>query len=237
MLLSVPGASLPHATWRPVLVEPELLVVDKGAGLLTVPGRGEGKADCLVSRLQAAGFPEIQHVPHRLDRDTSGLVVIGRSPAAHRALATAFQERRVSKRYEALCFGWPHADSGEVDVPIGKVQLPGEVHARMRVVGIGRDGGRPSLTRWRVIERLQGSGTRWSRIDLQPVSGRAHQLRLHLQHLGHPILGDELHGTPEARDAAERLCLHAARLEFPHPISKAPVVVQSDSGFESILVC
>ena len=197
---------------------------------------GEGKEDCLVRRLQSEGYPEVEHVPHRLDRDTSGLIAIGRSAHAHRALATAFQERLVSKRYEALCLGWPNADSGKVEAPIGKVQLQGEAHARMRVVDTESASGRPSLTRWRVVERSETrSGLRWSRLDLLPVSGRAHQLRLHTAFMGHSILGDELHGTPAAQDAGvSRLCLHAAELSFQHPLSGARVVFQSESTFEDL---
>jgi len=102
---SATGSSLPSATWRPILIDDSFLVVGKDSGLLTVPGRGEAKADCLISRLQHEGYPEISHAPHRLDRDTSGLLVLGRTKAAHRALAVAFEARQVSKSYEALLLG------------------------------------------------------------------------------------------------------------------------------------
>ena len=111
----VAGASLPTATWCALHVDGALLVVDKGAGLLTVPGIGEAKADCLLSRLADAGHPEVGHAAHRLDRDTSGVLALGRTPAAHRSLCVQFQERRASKRYEALVLGWPHEEAGEVD--------------------------------------------------------------------------------------------------------------------------
>ena len=101
------GSSLPHASWRLVHSDPALLVVNKGAGLLSVPGVGAAKADCLLSRMRASGFPEVSHAPHRLDRDTSGLLALGRSAAAHRSLCAQFERRRVAKRYEALVLGWP----------------------------------------------------------------------------------------------------------------------------------
>ena len=216
--LGAAGASLSGASWRTVLEDDRMLVVDKDAGLLTVPGRGAEKADCLLSRLAAAGHPECLHAPHRLDRDTSGLIVLGRDPEAHRHLSVQFQDKRVRKQYAALVLGWPSDDEGSVDAPIGKVRLPGDEHARMRIVPPGTPKGRASLTRWRVIERCEAdTSERFARVELTPVTGRAHQLRLHMQLLGHPILGDELHGSPAAVAAANRLCLHAAQLDFERP--------------------
>ena len=218
----VPGASSPSATWCAVHVDETLLVVDKGAGLLTVPGRDPSKADCLLSRMRAAGYPEVSHAAHRLDRDTSGLIVLGRTRSAHRALCSIFQDRRVAKRYEALVLGWPEADQGEVDRPIGKLRVP-DGPARMCVVGgegtAAAEQVRRSLTRWRVLERAErGDGIKYSRLALLPVTGRAHQLRLHMECVGHPLLGDELHGTGSgAATLAPRLCLHAAALRFEHP--------------------
>lgn len=214
---AAPGASLPRATYAIVHADDELLVVDKGAGLLTVPGRGPDKADCLLARLRADGFDEVAHAPHRLDRDTSGLVALGRTAAAHRSLAVQFQERTVSKAYEALVLGAPREDDGRVDAPIAKERRPGELHARMRIAADGADGAKLSVTRWSVVERFERSGVRCARMRLLPVTGRAHQLRLHCAHLGLPILGDTLHGTGAAAAAAERLCLHASELAFEHP--------------------
>eukprot|EP00966_Prymnesium_polylepis_P187829 4354338-Prymnesium_polylepis.1 len=229
----VPGASLPGASWRTVHQDHALLVVDKDAGLLTVPGRGAEKADSLLARLAAAGYPECAHAAHRLDRDTSGLIALGRTPDAHRSLSTQFQERLVRKRYDALVLGWPDDDAGEVDAPIGKVVAPGEAFSVMRIVPRDAPTGRPSLTRWRVVERAERDGMRLSRVELLPVTGRAHQLRLHMCSLGHPILGDELHGGPAAVAAARRLCLHAARLDFEHPsgASGERVRVESPAPF------
>ena len=220
------GASLPSATFSLVHSDASLLVVDKGAGLLTVPGIGPHKADCLLSRLRELGYSEVQHAPHRLDRDTSGLVAVGRTPAAHRALCMAFQGRHVTKRYEALVLGWPEADAGEVDRPIGKLRREAGAPARMCVVdaGAARAGAAPaeqvrhSVSRWRVLERdVLDDNTRYARVALEPVTGRAHQLRLHMAHIGHPVLGDTLHGGLRAAALMPRLCLHAAALSFEHP--------------------
>ncbi|KAK3282855.1 hypothetical protein CYMTET_9426 [Cymbomonas tetramitiformis] len=225
------GASDPASTWRIVLEEWSLLVVDKGHGLLTVPGKGPAKADCLLSRLRDAGWDGISHAPHRLDRDTSGLVALGRTAEAHRSLATQFQARTIGKRYEALVLGWPATDEGEVDVPIGKLREANVKFGRMVAVpadsggivnGHAVEGARSCLTQWRVVERgVRKSGhdhpVQYARVALIPVTGRAHQLRVHMQHIGHPILGDQLHGTEIAIAASSRLCLHAAALSFNHP--------------------
>ena len=238
-MLAVAGASLPHATWHLLMDDAHLLVVDKGAGLLTVPGRGEGKEDCLISRLQAAGYRGVLNAAHRLDRDTSGLLAFGKTSAAHKSLSVQFQDRRVSKRYEALVLGWPSKDTGEVDASIGKVRGAGDAFSRMSIVPSTADGARRSLTRWRVLDRCgdaNGIGTQWARIELLPVTGRAHQLRLHMAHLGHPLLGDELHGDDEAVAAASRLCLHACALEFAHPASGETVKVESEAEFTGVLV-
>ena len=234
----VPGASLPHATWREVFKDDAILVVNKGAGLLTAPGIGPEKADCLLSRVQASGFPEISHAPHRLDRDTSGLIVLGRTPRAHKTLATAFQERRVTKRYSALCLHWPEEDAGSVDVAIGKKRNPSGGGHTMAVAGPGVEAARHSCTRWQVLERLSGNdGIQYARLALWPVTGRAHQLRVHMAHLGLPLLGDELHGgSTMARMAAERLCLHAAALRMAHPISGKMMELESEVDLTRFLV-
>lgn len=226
------GASLPDSSWRPVFVDHVLLVVDKDAGLLTVPGKGAQKSDCLLSRVWAAGYTEIKHAPHRLDRDTSGLVVLGRSPQAHRALAMAFQERHVNKTYEALVLGWPVDDDGIVDAPIGKLRAGGESYSRMSVVPPHVCNARMSVTQWRVVERVTSTdGSPVSRMQLTPITGRAHQLRLHMSHIGHPILGDELHGTVDATIASPRLCLHAKELTIHHPDDGKPITFKCHCPF------
>ena len=192
-------------------LDDRLIVLDKPAGLLSVPGIGPEKADCLAARVDAA-FPGARIV-HRLDRDTSGVILMARDAAAHREMSIQFQERLVAKRYEAIVLGEPAEDGGVIDLPIRKDfdhkprQMIDHVH------------GRSAVTRWRVAERL---GDR-SRIELEPLTGRSHQLRLHLQQLGHPILGDELYAPPEGFAMADRLLLHATRLDVIHPETAAPL--------------
>ncbi len=195
------AADLPE----PRFVDERLVVFDKPSGLLSVPGIGPEKADCLVARAQIR-WPGCRIV-HRLDRDTSGLIVLARDAEAHRFLSIEFQERRVGKRYVAVVAGGPAADAGEIDLPIRKDL---EDPPRQRIC---HEHGRPALTRWRVRERAADR----TRLELRPHTGRSHQLRLHLKVIGHPILGDDLYAPPEVRAMAPRLLLHAEGLEFTHP--------------------
>jgi tRNA pseudouridine32 synthase/23S rRNA pseudouridine746 synthase len=203
-----------HADGFGILHEdPHLLVVDKACGLLTVPGIGPDKADCLIARLQGR-WPGAR-VVHRLDRDTSGVLVVARDAATHRALSMQFERRETAKRYVALAAGHPPKDSGEIDLPIRKDL----VNTPLQVVDFVH--GRPSVTRWSVVERLASPAR--SRFSLEPVTGRSHQLRVHLLAIGHPILGDDLYAPPDVQTMAPRLCLHAEQLEFTHPASGARV--------------
>ncbi len=211
-----------HADGFGILHEdPHLLVVDKACGLLTVPGIGPEKADCLIARLQGR-WPGAR-VVHRLDRDTSGVLVVARDAATHRALSMQFERRETSKRYVALAAGHPPKDSGEIDLPIRKDL----VNTPLQVVDFVH--GRPSVTRWSVVERLASPAR--SRFSLEPVTGRSHQLRVHLLAIGHPILGDDLYAPPDVRTMAPRLCLHAEHLEFTHPASGARVAFRAPIPF------
>ena len=187
-----------------VLADAWLLVADKPAGLLCVPGRGPDKADCLAARV-AAQWPDTR-VVHRLDMATSGLVVFGRGAAMQRALSTAFAERRVHKRYEAVVAGLVAGEQGEIDLP-----LAADWPQRPRQQ-VDRLAGKPSLTRWQVLQRDAAGGT--TRLRLCPVTGRTHQLRVHLAAVGHPILGDALYAGPTEAAAAPRLLLHACELQI-----------------------
>ncbi|MBZ8138804.1 RNA pseudouridine synthase [Rubrivivax gelatinosus] len=202
---------MPPPAARPDCVHADdaCLVLDKPPGLLAVPGRGPDKQDCLVVRARAH-WPDALTV-HRLDMATSGLIVYGRGPAAQRTLSIAFAERRVDKRYVAVVAGLMAADDGEVDAP-----LVCDWPNRPRQM-VCHERGRPSLTRWRVLARDAERGR--TRVELEPVTGRTHQLRLHLATIGHPILGDDLYAPPELMAAAPRLLLHAQRLAFPHPVT------------------
>jgi tRNA pseudouridine32 synthase/23S rRNA pseudouridine746 synthase len=202
-----------------------LLVVSKACGLLTVPGIGPGKADCLVVRL-AARFPGAR-VVHRLDRDTSGVLVVALDADTHRALSMQFERRETGKTYCALAAGLPPRDEGEIDLPIRKDL----VNTPLQVVDFVH--GRPSVTRWRVRERLpcgDGAPAR-TRFELMPVTGRSHQLRVHLLAIGHPILGDDLYAPPEVKAMSPRLCLHAERLGFTHPATGASMDFSAPADF------
>ena len=182
----------------------ELLVVDKPAGLLSVPGKGAHLADCLLARLQAA-FPEALLV-HRLDRDTSGVMVFALTPNAQRHLGLQFEKRQVRKVYVARVWGRLEPKTGTIDLPL-IVDWPN----RPRQM-VDRERGRAAVTDWRVV-RYEADATR---VRLFPKTGRSHQLRVHMKEIGHPILGDPFYAEGPARDAP-RLMLHAESLRLRHP--------------------
>ena len=184
----------------------EILVVDKQAGLLSVPGRTEDRADCLIARLHGA-FPQVLLV-HRLDQDTSGVMVFALTPHAQRHLGQQFEKRQVRKIYVARLHGRLEPKSGTVDLPL-IVDWPN----RPRQM-VDHENGKPAQTDWRVI-RADDAETR---VRLMPVTGRSHQLRVHMLALGHPILGDPLYAQGKAA-AHPRLMLHAQSLRIRHPDS------------------
>ena len=197
------------------------VVVVKPAGLLSVPGRGEHLHDCVASRVQAMLSDAL--VVHRLDMATSGLMLFARGAAAQRALSIAFAAREVHKRYVAVVEGLIEHDSGEIDLPL-MADWPNRPKQKA-----DREHGKPSLTHYRVLARDQSAGT--TRVELEPVTGRAHQLRVHLLGLGHPILGDALYAPPEVQARTDRLLLHASALRFAHPTSGAPMQFESAAPF------
>lgn len=182
-----------------------LIVVDKPAGLLAVPGRGEPGQDCLAVRVQAR-FADAR-VVHRLDMATSGLMLMARGLAAQRTLSQAFAERRVAKRYEAVVHGVLADDAGTIDLPLA-ADWPRRPRQQVDALH-----GKPSLTHWRVLAR--DPAAHCTRLTLEPLTGRSHQLRVHLLAIGHPILGDALYAPPPL--GAARLLLHACELSLPHP--------------------
>lgn len=186
-----------------------LVVVRKPAGLLSVPGRGPERADCVASRVQRL-VPDAL-VVHRLDMATSGLLLMARGPQAQRLLSAAFAERRVAKRYVAVVAGMPDDDAGEIALP-----LICDWPNRPRQM-VDHAIGKPALTRWWVLSRHPSDNT--ARVELEPVTGRSHQLRVHLQSIGHPIVGDELYAPVPWQRASPRLLLHACQLAFAHPFS------------------
>jgi len=188
-----------------VHVDSQVVVADKPAGLLCVPGRGPDRADCLAVRVQAL-WPDAL-VVHRLDMATSGLVVFGRGAAAQRALSIAFAERLVHKRYEAVVAGLLCDDTGEIDLPLA-ADWPNRPRQQVDATA-----GKPSLTRWQVLARDRAQGT--TRLALTPVTGRTHQLRVHLAAIGHAVVGDALYAPLCWAQAAPRLLLHACELGLP----------------------
>lgn len=182
----------------------ELLVVNKPAGLLSVPGKGDHLKDCLITRLQAA-FPEALLV-HRLDMDTSGVIVFARTPAAQRHLGLQFEKRMMKKSYLALVWGQVDGKEGVIDLPL-IVDWPNRPLQK-----VCHETGRAAVTEWRVLRHDETS----TRMRLFPQTGRSHQLRVHMRELGHPILGDPFYATGPARDFP-RLMLHAETLRLRHP--------------------
>ena len=185
----------------------ELLAFDKPAGLLCVPGRGDDKQDCLATRAQAR-WPDAR-VVHRLDMATSGIVLMARGALAQRQLSLSFSQRQAEKTYVAVVHGLVDADQGEIDLPLA-ADWPNRPRQQVDLIN-----GKPSLTRYRVLQRDAAANT--TRIELQPVTGRTHQLRVHLLALGHPILCDALYAPPAVQAAAPRLLLHAQMLQIAHP--------------------
>ncbi len=192
---------------RIVFQDDHLLVLDKPSGLLSVPGRGPDLQDCLSERVRTAHPAAL--VVHRLDRDTSGLMVMALDLPTQRALGQQFAARRVQKLYAAIVFGSPAAAEGIVELPLRKDFTRPPRHM------IDLVDGRPARTQWRVVERLVDR----SRVEVRPETGRSHQIRLHLLALGHPILGDNLYAPDEVRAMSDRMLLHASELSLVHPIT------------------
>ena len=211
---------------RAAHVDADLLVLHKPPGLLCVPGRGPDKQDCLSARAQQRWPGAL--VVHRLDQATSGLVLMARHPDAQRRLSHAFAERQVHKRYQAIVAGHMAApnngDWAEINLPIAAdwERRP------LRVVDTVH--GKPSLTRWRVRDHNAAEGT--THVELEPVTGRTHQLRVHLAAIGHPILGDALYADAATQALAPRLLLHASHLAFTHPSTGAGMALHRAADFE-----
>ena len=206
------GLAIVHA-------DASLVVLDKPAGLLSVPGRGADKAACLASRVQAV-FPDAL-VVHRLDMSTSGLLLMARGETMQRQLSRLFQERQIDKRYLAVVDGYLDSESGEVDLPL-ICDWPNRPRQK-----VDFEVGKRSLTKYRRVGFDPQSNA--SRIELEPVTGRSHQLRVHMASLGHPIRGDELYG-PEPEPNG-RLLLHATDLAFIHPATAAALRFHSEAPF------
>ena len=204
-----------------VFADDALIVANKPAGLLAVPGRGEDKQDCLAARVQALYADAL--IVHRLDMATSGLLVLARGAQAHRSLSIAFAQRRVHKRYVAVVAGLVEAAEGRIDMPL-ICDWPNRPRQK-----VDHAIGKPSLTLYRVLQKDRQQHT--TRVELEPVTGRSHQLRVHLAELGHAIVGDALYASAEVQAMAPRLLLHASLLELPHPASGESMRFESPAPF------
>jgi tRNA pseudouridine32 synthase / 23S rRNA pseudouridine746 synthase len=195
-----------------------IIVVNKPAGLLTVPGKLENRQDCLVTRLQAARWDAL--TVHRLDCDTSGVIIFARTKQAQGFLGQEFEHRRAQKTYIARLVGRLTPDSGTVDLPLGS---DWEYRPRQKV---DHAHGRPAVTDWEVTLRTDTE----TRVRLTPHTGRSHQLRVHMLSLGHPILGDQIY-APETLAEHTRLMLHAETLSLHHPSTGERVTFNAKTPF------
>ncbi len=209
-----------HDPVRIVRQETGFVVVDKPTRLLTVPGRHPANRDSVIDRFRSE-YPEV-HAVHRLDFDTSGLLVVPLSKASLSNLSRQFQARTVEKTYTAVVQGWVEEDEGTMDWPIA----PDPEHRPRSKVS---DAGKPALTHYRVLSRNRVEGT--TRLALSPVTGRSHQLRLHCAALGHPILGCEFYASEVVQRRAPRLLLHASSLRFAHPETGMALSFESAAPF------
>lgn len=198
-----------------IYVDPDLIIVSKPSGLLSVPGRGPEKAVCAQSIAQARHGSAL--IVHRLDMDTSGLLVMARHKEAQAHLSRQFERRQVAKTYEALVEGRLTPIEGEIDLPIAKYSLQRPLRH------ISRDG-QTAVTLWKVLNHRETC----THVQLTPLTGRSHQLRLHMKEQGHPILGDVFYGQAAL---APRLMLHATQLRINHPTSDKKVTFNAPSGF------
>ncbi len=216
---------------EPIHADAHLLVLSKPSGLLSVPGRGPDKQDCLSARAQAQ-WPDALIV-HRLDMATSGLIVMARGPDMQRTLSMAFASRQVHKTYEAIVQGVllqkTQSPQGwdDIQIPLS-IDWPNRPRSK-----IDWQQGKPSHTLWQVIPasshpNSSGSATR---VRLQPVTGRTHQLRLHMMAIGHPIWGDNLYAPADVQALSPRLLLHACRLQFVHPVTAQSLDLHSTVPF------
>ena len=210
-----------------VFDDDHLLVLNKPSGLLSVPGRGEDKQDCLIARAQAQ-WPEALTV-HRLDMSTSGLMVIAKGPEMQRSLSQAFAQREVHKIYEAIVAGeistteTSNTDAwSDIHMPL-LIDWPNRPKSK-----VDWEHGKPSHTQWRI---KKSNLTNATRVELKPITGRTHQLRLHMMAIGHAIVGDALYASPDIQAQSTRLLLHARVLQLKHPVTAEWMAFESTVPF------
>ncbi len=211
----------PHKDLNILFKDESLLILNKPSGLLSVPGRGKDKQDCMISRVQIK-YPEALIV-HRLDMATSGLLVLARNKQIHRQLSLLFQERKVKKEYTAVVDGIIEIDSGEIDLPL-ITDWPNRPKQK-----VDYENGKASKTLFYVLKRDKKNTV--TRVLLKPETGRTHQLRIHMQSTGHAILGDNLYANNETKEKSDRLLLHANYLRFKHPVTENIIEVKCEIPF------
>jgi tRNA pseudouridine32 synthase / 23S rRNA pseudouridine746 synthase len=223
MISSAPGSFIYDPPLEPFLtalhVDDDLLVVNKPSGLLSVSGKAAEHSDCIEARARK-NYP-VSRIVHRLDMDTSGVMVLAMNPAALRHLGLQFERRKTSKSYVAEVWGNIAEEEGEIDLPLvcDWPNRPKQMVCRER--------GRPALTRWQVERRNE----RTTRVRLYPHTGRSHQLRVHMLAIGHVIIGDRFYAEGEALEASSRLALHAESLTLHHPANGERHTFQAECPF------
>lgn len=207
-----------HTDWV-LYQDADILVVNKPSGLLSVPGKDSDPQANLVAQL-AIHYPDILTI-HRLDMDTSGVMVFARNKAAQSHLSRQFQERQTQKRYQAVCFGHPAQTEGIIQLPM---RCDWE-NRPLQMIDFKQ--GKHACTHWKKLSQSNNH----CRLELTPVTGRSHQLRLHLKMLGHPILGDNLYADTRSLAQAQRLLLHATCLTLQHPSNQTPMTFHCEPNF------
>jgi tRNA pseudouridine32 synthase / 23S rRNA pseudouridine746 synthase len=217
--------SVSESSFDLIYEDSALLVFNKPSGLLSVPGKGPEKADCLRTRVQQV-YPEALTV-HRLDMSTSGILLMARSAELHRQVSIAFQDRAVKKSYVAVVNGHVLEDAAHEWQLIDKPIATDWINRPLQKIDF--TDGKPSQTHYKIIGYDTASDT--TRLELAPITGRTHQLRVHLQSLGHPILGDHLYASPDIQAKSPRLLLHASSLTINHPITGLAIEWQCAAPF------
>ena len=189
-----------------IYIDSSIIVLNKPAGLLTVPGRPESHSDCLLTRVRKEVFGAL--LVHRLDLDTSGVIIFARTSSSQVNMGRQFEERRTKKIYRARVHGNIKKDAGIIDLPI-IIDWP-----NTPIQKVCFEKGKNSITEYKVLER---QNTKVSLVELHPITGRTHQLRLHMKSIGHPVLGDPLYADEKSFKASKRLDLHSFSLEITHP--------------------
>lgn len=211
----------PHTSLDVLFEDEFLLILNKPSGLLSVPGRGEDKQDCLISRALSQYSDAL--IVHRLDMSTSGLMILARGKEMERYLSILFQKRNVDKKYIAVVDGHVKPNFGEIDLPL-ITDWPNRPRQK-----VDFDFGKHSQTKYSVLSYNKEKNT--TRIGLTPLTGRTHQLRVHMQAIKHVILGDELYANNDAIEKASRLLLHASYLSFKHPVTEKLIEINSEPEF------